>query len=89
MRQRKPTRSQWWMIGFMVLIIIGLFGFAFFEIRGIIDPAPEDTFSEWVFDLPTWANLLISSVSIALGAILSWSAIHYVADKNASWRGPK
>ena len=88
MRQVAPTRAQWIMIFFLSLIVIGLVGAGIYEIKGIIDPATEDTISEWVFDLPTWANTTISIASFILGGILSWSAIHYVVDKNAAWRGP-
>lgn len=86
MRQVHPTRPQIIMSFFMGLIVIGLGGFAYWEIKGIIDPALEDTWSELVFDWPTWANVSLGLVSIIVAVFAAWSAIHYIVDRNASWR---
>ena len=86
MRQVAPTRPQKWMIFFMLLIIVGLAGFVFWEVKGIIDPALEDTWSEFVFDWPIWANVTLGIVSIVVAVFAAWSAVHYIVDRNASWR---
>jgi len=74
------------MIFFMLLIIVGLAGFVFWEVKGIIDPALEDTWSEFVFDWPIWANVTLGLVSIVVAVFAAWSAVHYIVDRNASWR---
>ena len=54
--QRKPTKVQKKMIGLMG----GAFGLMFLwlipELQGIFSSGTEDTYSEWVFDLPLWGT---------------------------------
>lgn len=87
MRQVAPTRSQKIMLFFMSMILAGLIGFTIVEVRGILSPLPEDTFSEWVFDLPTWAILVIDVPFVAVAVIAGWASIHFLVDRNAAWRG--
>lgn len=87
MRQVAPTRPQKIMAFFMGMVVVGLLGFTYWEIKGILSPELEDTWSEFVFDWPTWANLTLGVASIIVAVFAAWSAIHYIVDRNASWRG--
>ena len=62
---------------------IGVAFLAFFvflipEIIGVISPAAEDTFSEWVFDLPIGWILVISVLFAVAGLALIWAAGHFI-----------
>lgn len=66
--------------------MIVLMGLAFFflavwavpEIIGIVSPAAEDTFSEWVFDLPWYGVLAVSGLFLIAGVLFVWSAGHFI-----------
>lgn len=78
MKQRKPTPVQ--------SLMIVLMGFAYFtlavwlvpEIRGVLSAAKEDTFSEWVWDLPQWAVLSIAVFHLVVGVLFVWSSGHFI-----------
>lgn len=78
MKQHKPTPPQVLMI---VLLSISVLFFGLWlipEVIGVIDPATEDTFSEWVWDLPFPFVLFISTVSLFIGVLAVWAAGHFV-----------
>ncbi len=78
MRQRQPTPVQ--------SLMIVLMGFAYFtlsiwlvpEIRGVLSVAKEDTYSEWVWDLPQWAVLSIAAFHLIAGVLFVWSSGHFI-----------
>ena len=78
MKQRKPTKSQWLMIGFMVTAFTSLFLWLIPEVRGIISKEPEDTYSEWVWDLPLWGMLAIAALHLVAGVLFVWSSGHFI-----------
>lgn len=75
---RTPTRPQKIMIGLMagVFALLGLWLIP--ELIGVISPEVEDTFSEWVWDLPWPAVLGISGLFGLTGAVFVWSAGHFI-----------
>lgn len=78
MRQRYPTGIQKVMIALLGVAALSIGMFALPEIAGIFSPELEDTFSEWVWDLPLVAVLVISSVFASVGAIAIWAAGHFL-----------
>lgn len=77
-RQRKPTKVQGLMIGLMAVAWASLSLWMIPEVRGIFDPAQEDTYSEWVWDLPLWATLGIAAFHVVAGVLFVWSGGHFI-----------
>lgn len=77
-KQRKPTRVQKTMIGFMAAAFTSLFLWLIPEVQGIVSKKPEDTYSEWVWDLPLWAVLVIAGLHLVAGILFVWSAGHFL-----------
>lgn len=73
-----PTPIQKVMIALLAVAAVAVGLFAVPEIAGVISPAAEDTFSEWVFDLPLPAVLAISTVFALVGAVAVWAAGHFL-----------
>lgn len=78
MQQRKPTPVQKLMIALMVPVWVSLFLWLIPEVRGVISSATEDTYSEWVWDLPLWAMLSIAVLHLVAGVLFVWSSVHFV-----------
>lgn len=78
MKQRKATGVQNLMIGLMLIVWGSLFMWVVPEVRGIFNPADEDTYSEWVWDLPLWAVLTIAGLHLIAGVLFVWSAGHFI-----------
>lgn len=75
----KPqTAKQWWTIAGVTIMYFGFIVFAIPEVLGILDPAPEDTFSEWVWDLPLWGTLFFVVTFAVVALIGAWASIHFV-----------
>lgn len=75
----KPTPVQWAMLILFGLALLLLIPFGVIEIIGIIDPAIEDTFSEYWFDVQNpWLFWPFAIGSTVAGAILTWSGLHYI-----------
>lgn len=66
------------MIVLMIPVWVSLFLWLIPEVRGIVDPAAEDTYSEWVWDLPLWAMLTIAALHLVAGVLFVWSAGHFI-----------
>lgn len=76
--QVKPTGVQSLMIALMGLAYAALFIFTIPEVRGILAGGEEDTYSEWVWDLPPWAVYAIAAVHLIAGIALVWSSGHFI-----------
>lgn len=76
--RRSPTEVQRLMIFLMALAYGSLAVWLVPEIKGILSPASEDTFSEWVWDLPGWVMLSIAAFHLVAGVLFVWSAGHFV-----------
>lgn len=76
MFQRRPTPAQWVMIVCAAVILVALIVFGIWEIRGIVDPTLEDTFSEWVWDLDLWVLVPMTGISLILAIVFGWFTIH-------------
>lgn len=76
--QVKPTKVQGLMIGLMMLAYTALLIFTVPEVKGILAGGQEDTYSEWVWDLPTWAVLTIAVIHLIAGIALVWSSGHFI-----------
>ena len=48
------------------------------EIERLFSKKPEDTYSEWVWDLPLWAMLAIAAFHLVAGILFVWSAGHFI-----------
>lgn len=73
-----PTKKQIPMVILMAIVWISLFLWVIPEIFGVISPEFEDTYSEWVWDLPIWGLLVIVFLHVVAGILLLWSAGHFV-----------
>lgn len=74
--QRDPTPAQWVMIICIAVILVALIIFGIWEINGILSGIPEQTFSEWVWDLEVWALIPFTAVSMVLTIVLGWFTLH-------------
>lgn len=77
-KQRKPTPIQRLMVGLMGFAYLTLSVWLIPEIRGVLSPGFEDTYSEWVWDLPAWAVLTIACFHLIAGVLFVWSAGHFI-----------
>jgi len=48
------------------------------ELVGVVNPNVEDTYSEWVFDLPLWGVITIVFIHVVWGVLLIGSAWHFI-----------
>ena len=76
--QRKPTSVQ----KKMIYLMGGAFGFLFIwlvpELQGVISSGEEDTYSEWVWDLPGIWMYVVSALHAVAGVAFVWSAGHFI-----------
>lgn len=66
------------MIGLMASSILLLLIWSAVELVGVFSDASEDTYSEWVFDLPLWGVLIIVGLHLIWGFLLIGSAWHFL-----------
>lgn len=78
MFQQDPTPVQRIMIALMAVAFIALMLWLVPELIGVFDPATEDTFSEWVFDLSFGPVLSISVLFIFTGVAFVWAGGHFL-----------
>ena len=71
------------MITYMAVAFFSLFLWLIPEVQGILSKKPEDTYSEWVWDLPLWATLGIAALHLVAGILFVWSAGHFIEGWNA------
>lgn len=78
MKYPKPpqTPRQWGTIAGVLVMLAGFLMFLWYEIPGIVNDVPEDTFSEWVWDLSWFSVLLWSLGGAILCLICGWFALH-------------
>ena len=77
MRQRTPPPVQKLMLLLMGLAFLLLAVWLIPELVGVFSSAVEDTFSEWVWDLPFNWVAGISILFFATGATMAWAAWHF------------
>lgn len=83
--QRKATPVQKKMLKLMLGTLIFLVPWLIYEVQGIFNPAGEDTYSEWFFDL-SWALLVpLSIMHLIPGVLLVWASIHFIEGKIRRW----
>jgi len=66
------------MIALMAVVFALLFIWLIPETIGLFDPATEDTFSEWVFDLALFPVVVISVLFIITGGTFLWAGGHFL-----------
>lgn len=76
--RRSPTKVQKVMIALMAVAFGALGLWLIPELIGVFSPAVEDTYSEWVFDLPPVWVLAIAGLHGVAGVVLVWSAGHFI-----------
>lgn len=78
-RQVKATPVQALMATLMGVAYLALFIFTIPELKGIFQgDGGEDTYSEWVWDLPAWAVYTIAAIHLVAGVALVWSSGHFI-----------
>jgi hypothetical protein len=76
---RPQTRRQWGTIISLAVAYVGLGAFLWFELpKGIVNTTPEDTASEWVWDLPLGWTLTIAVVFLLTGLAFAWAGGHFI-----------
>lgn len=78
MFQRKPSKVQKLMIALMGIAFAALLIWLVPELIGVLSPAAEDTYSEWVWDLPFGPLLGIVLLHGVAGILMIWSAGHFI-----------
>lgn len=78
MFRRTPTRPQAIMIVLMAVAFGALLLWLIPEFVGVFSEATEDTYSEWVWDLPLWAVIGLSVLQGIAGFALIASVWHYL-----------
>ena len=76
--EKLPTNAQKWMIRLMVMAYGAMLIWLVPELRGVLDPREEDTYSEFVWDtddLPFWS---ITVFHFLAGTAFTWSGGHFV-----------
>lgn len=76
--QRKATPVQKLMVTLMGIAVGALLLWAVPELMGAFSPEAEDTYSEWVWDLPLGAIWAIVSFHVVAGIAFIWSAGHFL-----------
>lgn len=66
------------MIALMGVAVAALIGWSIPELVGAFGRCVECTYSEWVWDLPLWAVLVISAVQLVVGFLAVGSVWHYL-----------
>lgn len=71
------TGKQWATVILMAIAMLALLLWVVPEMMGVLSEEAEDTFSEWVWDLPAWAIGIISFLFVIAGALFIWAAGHF------------
>ena len=66
------------MIGLMASSVLMLLFWSAIELVGVFSSESEDTYSEWVFDLPLWGVLAVVALHLVWGFLLIGSAWHFL-----------
>jgi len=78
MFRRKPTKAQGVMIALMGSVFVLLGVWLVPELIGVFSPGTEDTYSEWVWDLPVFWMFTVAAAHLIVGVVFVWSAGHFV-----------
>ena len=73
-----PTKAQGVMIVLMAVALVALLLWTIPELIGVFSDKAEDTYSEWVWDLPLWAIGSIVFLQITAGILLIGSSWHFL-----------
>ena len=76
--RRPPTPPQWAMLSLMGGVFVLLAIWAAWELVGIFNAAPEDTYSEWFFDLPLGWLIPLAGLHLVTGILFVWSSLHFI-----------
>ena len=74
----KPTKTQAFMVGLMVIAFSAMLLWVVPEMVGVFSPAAEDTYSEFIWDLPFWAVVVVVLLQCAAGLLLIGSSWHFL-----------
>jgi hypothetical protein len=66
------------MIGLMGAAFLAMFLWVIPELIGVFSEEAEDTFSEWVWDLPLWAILVIVVLFCVAGLLMIGASWHFL-----------
>jgi len=75
---KSPTTPQKWMIALMGMSVFLLLLWTVIELIGVFNRRPEDTYSEWVFDLHVFWVIAIVLFHLVWGFLLIGSAWHFL-----------
>ena len=76
--RRAPTKVQALMVGLMVIALTALLAWVVPELIGVFSENAEDTYSEWVWDLPFWGVATIVVLQCIAGLLLIGSSWHFL-----------
>ena len=76
--RRPPTKPQWVMLALMGVAFTLMLVWAVWEVRGIISPQAEDTYSEWFFDRPLAVLIPLALLHLVAGVLFVWSSLHFI-----------
>ena len=76
--RRAPTAPQRRLIVYMLAAVVAMAFWTEVEVRGVLSPAEEDTYSEWVWDLPAPVVGGFAVFHALVGLVSSWAALHFI-----------
>ncbi len=76
--RKLATKPQKWMIWSMIAAYVALLTFLVVEVIGVTSAQPEDTLSEWVWDLPFPAVVSIALLFFLTGLAFIWAGGHFI-----------
>lgn len=76
--RRSPTRPQTVMIALMTVAFGALLLWLIPELIGVFSEEREDTYSEWVWDMPLWFVVTLSAFQGLIGLVMIASIWHYL-----------
>ena len=76
--QVKPTGVQAVMAALMGVAYLALIIFTIPELRGVVSGTEEDTYSEFIWDLPPAIVYTVAFIHLVAGIALIWSAGHFI-----------
>lgn len=76
--RRSPTFVQVAMIALMVIALAALIGWSIPELAGVFSEEVEDTYSEWVWDLPVAGLAAVCLLHLIVAGLAGWSVWHFI-----------
>ena len=74
----KPTKTQAVMVGLMVLAFSAMLVWVVPELMGVFSEAAEDTYSEFIWDLPLGWVIGVVVLQVIAGILLIGSSWHFL-----------